>query len=194
MSNILGHFFEQINASKETEHLRLDFSVSPKLLKECWSNNSQAAEFLSHYVPVCFPSVSKKTTGIDIDVKLKEIKDAISFIVNELLENSMKYALGDRSSKSAISIYFHQQKIIIETENYISKSTAKKYQQAIQPLLDKDSSELLLERLEAQANNEIIGQLGLITILNDYPTTLGWKFETLSNDTIKINTQVQMGI
>ena len=189
MFELFGHYFEHTKVIEETEHLKLDLSVSPNLLNQCWNNNSLASDFLSHYIATCFPSISNHYKIPEI----KALKSTVSFIVNELLENSFKYALKNQPSSRNIAIYLHQKKLIIECENETSEIMSKKYQKSIDLLLHHDLDQLFLNRLENQAKSKSIGQLGLITILRDYPTTIGWKFKLFSNK-VKIKTQVQLEI
>jgi len=68
---------------------------------------------------------------------------------------------------------------VIFTNNSINSDLVHGFQAFIQELLTSDTNELYIQQLEKSAETDSEGSgLGLLTMINDYSATLGWKFET----------------
>jgi hypothetical protein len=191
MNTIFGNFDENLPPSQE--YLVLSFSPSSISLQQRWRNNGLSADFLADYLSTFFPSVDEEELNY-LD-KRAEIKSAVSYIANELLENAMKYTSDRSSSPISIQLYLNPDKIIFQVTNSVHADTAKKLQTHIEELTNSDPEELYLRQLEesAAAENSEISGLGFLTMVNDYGARLGWKFETLPQE-IAITTMVELQI
>ncbi|MEG4488277.1 DUF6272 family protein [Microcoleus sp. D2_18a_B4] len=192
MIQILGDFIEQAGSQ---EYLIIGFSPSSVPLKQRWRNNGLSADFLADYLTTFFPGNQDEPSTIE---RQAEIKSAVSYIANELLENAMKF--NDETSDYPIDIKLQLESdgVIVSVANSISPQAVDKFQAYIQELLASEPSELYLQRLEKNAadDNCTNSGLGLLTMLTDYTAKLGWKFQTVHKDpeVIAVTTMVQLTV
>ena len=174
MAQIFGDYIEDLNYSQE--YLVLRFSPSSISLQQRWRNNGLSADFLADYLTTFFPI--GKDSGISVE-RQAEIKSAVSYITNELLENSMKF--NDENSLLPISIQIHldNNKIIFVITNSIHLQMVANFQNYIRKLITSDPNKLYLSQVEENMEDETTDTsgLGLLTMINDYMVHLGWKFE-----------------
>jgi len=188
-----GNYLEKLPPFHE--QLTLDFSPSSAPPRKRWRNNGRSADFLADFLVTCLPEVE-----IDADrQRQSEIKDAVSYIANELLENAMKYSDQSQGTCTRIHLYFDGSCILFLTQNNIEAEAVQPFQVHIQELLEKDSQELYISRLEksVELDNNDSG-LGLLTMMNDYEAKLSWKFEQVKEGcgliAIAVTTMVQLEI
>ena len=192
MTQIFGDFIEQ---PASQEYLIIGFSPSSVPLKQRWRNNGLSADFLADYLTTFFPGNQDEPSTIE---RQAEIKSAVSYIANELLENAMKF--NDETSDYPIDIKLQLESdgVIFSVANSISPQAVDKFQAYIQQLLASEPSELYIERLEKNAADESCTNsgLGLLTMLTDYRAKLGWKFQTVHKDpeVIAVTTMVQLTV
>jgi hypothetical protein len=189
MTKIFGQFSEQAFSSEE--YLILGFSPSSIPLQQRWRNNGLSADFLADYMTTFFPN----DTNADGVEKQDEIKSAVSYIANELLENAMKFNDPNSQYPISIQIQLHSDHIVFSVTNSISPKASETFQAYIQKLIDSDPQELYLQQLEDNAQEENSGSsgLGLLTMLNDYMAKVGWKFQTIKKEQeiLTVTTMVQ---
>ena len=187
-----GDFIKNLPPCKE--YLILSFSPGSIPLRQRWRNNWLSADFLADYLSTFF--LGNTDCQADLD-KQAEVKSAVSYIANELLENSMKYSAKVASRPISIQIHLYPDLIIFQLTNSISLERTQQFQQHIKTLLDCDPCQLYIDLLEKNAldeNNRESG-LGFLTMLNDYDAELSWKFESLPQDTeVEVTTMVQLAI
>lgn len=190
MSQIFGDFITCLPLNQE--HLIVGFSPSSTSLKQRWRNNGLSADFLADYLTTFFPGNEDDPI---IAQKQTEIKSAVSYIANELLENAMKFNY-ENSIPISIQLHLQSDKIIFVISNSISLQQVDDFQLYIQTLLTSDLEELYISQLEksAEDENSQSSGLGLLTIINDYQAKLGWKFEQYKDDAnqILVTTMVQL--
>lgn len=170
MSEIFGNYDDY----KDTEeYLILSFSAQKARLKDIWGNNSLSANFLASFWGNFFPL--KKG---DEKMHQTEIKDSISFIANELLENALKYNHA-ASHIVKISLSLNIERLNFYVSNIVDPRTINDFKNYIQTLLKGDPGELFIRQLElnAEDDDKHDSRLGYLTLLNDYDADLGWKFE-----------------
>ena len=188
---ILGDFIQNLPPSQE--YLILSFSPSSIPLRQRWRNNCLSADFLADYLSTFFLGNNDRQPDSD---KQAEVKSAVSYIANELLENGMKYSTPMSSFPISIQIHLNPDLIIFQLTNSIPTPQSRQFQNHIQTLLDSDPDELYITQLEKNAleENEESG-LGLLTMLTDYGVKLGWKFEPLPQSAeVAVTTMVQLTI
>ena len=133
---------------------------------------------------------------------LENLRDAVKYVANELLENAMKF--NDESTLYPISLQFqlYSDHLMLSATNSTPKENVEHFQSFIQELLHCDLQEFYIRQIkraqenENTMNNKSTG-LGLLTMLDDYNAKLGWKFETIQEDAQTINvvtTMVQLPI
>ncbi|MEG4089249.1 DUF6272 family protein [Microcoleus sp. Pol12B4] len=192
MIQILGNFIEQ---PASQEYLIIGFSPSSVPLKQRWRNNGLSADFLADYLTTFFPGKQNEPSTIE---KQAEIKSAVSYIANELLENAMKFNNETSEYPIYIKLQLETDGVIFSVANSISPQAVDKFQAYIQQLLTSEPSELYIQQLEKNAADESCTNsgLGLLTMLTDYNAKLGWKFQTMQKDpeVIAVTTMVQLTV
>jgi hypothetical protein len=173
MQQIFGEFVEQGNGD---EYLIINFSSTSLLLQQRWRNIGLSADFLAEYWSTFFPVHDAPSQN-----KQNEIKGAINYIANELLENAMKFAYRPADHPVSLGLFLFQDEFKFYASNAIAPNAIAELQTRIEAILTEDSQKLYLEQIEKNAAEESSGsQLGLLTMVNDYQARLGWKFETSS--------------
>ncbi|MDJ1184086.1 DUF6272 family protein [Roseofilum casamattae] len=189
MVEFFGDYIDDLPESPE--YLIIGFSPSSVPLKQRWRNNGLSADFLADYLTTFFPAKDYKT-----EQQQAEIKSAVSYISNELLENAMKF--NDESVDLPISIrlQIRMDEIIFTTSNSIPRKNIKPFQEFLNKIAQSDPQTLYIEQLEnsAQDDSNVHSGLGLLTMLSDYAAKLGWKFETVPDypGVVKVTTMVQL--
>src|SRR5919199_1400442 len=193
MTQIFGDFRDELPVGQEG--LTIVFSPTSVPLKQRWRNNGLSADFMADYFSTFFPGDEEHTPEIDTQA---QVKSAVSFIANELLENAMKF--NDETSAQPISIrlQMHSDRLVFTATNSIHPQTVGKFQAFIKELTTADLDELYMRQLEKNAEDESESGsgLGLLTMMNDYQAKVGWKFETVQKDpeAIAVTTMVQLTV
>ena len=192
MIQTFGDFIE-LPASQE--YLIIGFSPSSVPLKQRWRNNGLSADFMADYLATFFPGNEDDSSTIE---RQAEIKSAVSYIANELLENAMKFNNETSEYPINIKLQLESEGVIFSVVNSISPQAVDKFQAYIQQLLASEPSELYIQQLEKNAAEESCTDsgLGLLTMLTDYTAKIGWKFQTVHQDpeVIAVTTLVQLRV
>ncbi|MFK5893350.1 MAG: ATP-binding protein [Pseudomonadota bacterium] len=192
LNEIIGQFSNIENISAQGEYLQLGFQPSSVPLKERWRNNGLSADFMGDYVTTFFPKNEKDPQSI---TRQAEIKSAVSYIANELLENAMKYSDENLEKSISISLILEQNQIIITETNFSKPTQALLYKDFATKLSISDPMEMYVEQLEASALGDGNSGLGFLTMINDYNAELAWKFTTPSEQSeTTITTEVRLPI
>ena len=192
MIQTFGDFIE-LPASQE--YLIIGFSPSSIPLKQRWRNNGLSADFMADYLATFFPGNEDDSSTSE---RQAEIKSAVSYIANELLENAMKFNNETSEYPIDIKLQLESDGVIFSVVNSISPQAVDKFQAYIQQLLTSEPSELYIQQLEKNAADESCTDcgLGLLTMLTDYTAKIGWKFQTVHQDpeVIAVTTLVQLRV
>ena len=179
MSQIFGEFIEEFPL--EHDSLELSFTSSSRPIKRRWRNNRLSAYFVADYFSTFLPIDEDDRDG---ENRLEASKNAISYVGNELLENAIKFNEDIKNYQVKFGIHFLEdmEKVtaVIFTKNSMTTQRVEKFQTFIKELLSANTHELYVQQIEKTAYYEHIeaSGLGLLTIINDYSATLGWKFES----------------
>lgn len=193
MTQIYGDFNEELPGGQEG--LTIVFSPTSVPLKQRWRNNGLSADFMADYFATFFPGSEEDATETDIKA---EVKSAVSFIANELLENAMKF--NDETSPHPISLRLQMDsdKLVFLATNSVNSKTIEKFQVFIEELMNSDPSELYIRQIEKNAEDETLdgSGLGFLTMMNDYPAEIGWKFQTLQENpgVVTLTTMVKLTV
>ncbi|MEM1394034.1 MAG: DUF6272 family protein [Cyanobacteria bacterium P01_H01_bin.150] len=191
-SQVFGDYVER---PQQDEHLTVGFSPSAIPIRKRWRNNGLSADYVANYLATFFPIKTDEPDSID---KLAEMKSAVSYIANELLENSMKYADTNALYPITLHTQIESNKIRLFVDNSILASQAEKFQTFIKELLNSDPDELFIRKLEenAEQENSSSSGLGFLTMINDYSARLGWKFHIVENDSpaMTVTTMVELAV
>jgi hypothetical protein len=190
VAQIFGDFIEP--SSQDQEYLKLGFSPTSIPLQQRWRNNGLSADFLADYLTTFFPSDDAEAQD-----RQAEIKSAVSYIANELLENAMKFSYAPARHAVSITMNLDQDNIRFYTTNCIDPASCEPFQTFVAELLAGDPQELYMERLEANAEGAEGGSgLGFLTMINDYNARLAWQFVYADNepDVVLVTAMVQLSV
>lgn len=193
MRKIFGHFIDELPDSQE--YLAIVFSPSSVPRRQRWRTNGLSADFMADYFTTFFPRSEVANTLIDTKA---EVNSVVSFIANELLENAMKFNDETTEYPISLTLQLHEDRLVFVATNSVNPQAVGKFQAIVQELATCDPGELLFHQLEKNAEDEThtSSGLGLLTMMNDYLASLGWKFETVHKDpeVITVTTMVQLMI
>lgn len=193
MIQIFGEYSDDLPPSEE--YLTLVFSPSAYPPDQRWGQNGISADFLADYFSTFFPSSPNPQTGLD---RKSEVKGAVGYIANELLENAMKFHDDLLPHQISVALQLHREKLVFVATNSVNPEQAEKFQGFIKDLLSSDPSEMYIHQLERNAEEEegTHSGLGFLTMINDYTAKLGWKFETPPSepDMVIVTTMVQLTV
>jgi hypothetical protein len=191
MPQIFGDYVEVKNHNQE--YLKIGFSPSSLPLQHRWRNNGLSADFLADYLTTFFPGENGEALE-----KRTEIKDAVSYIANELLENAMKFSYSPDQHPVSITMQLEHDNVRFYVQNSFDGQSLAAFQALVHDLLSGDPDELYMERLMANAEGEHEGGsgLGFLTMLTNYNARLAWKFEPVSDEpgVVTVTTMVQLAV
>lgn len=189
MSQVFGEFTEDF--SDRSEFLILGFSPSSLPIQLRWRTNGLSADFLGDYVKNFFPG----DTIAEIN-KQTEVRSAVSFIANELLENAMKYSDISAGQPINLAVSLFSDRLIFLSKNSLHQEAIGDFQSFLKEITTGDICEMYVEQVEKSATNEATENAGLgyLTMLMDYEAILGWKFDQSDNNTdvTMVSTMVQL--
>jgi hypothetical protein len=191
MPQIFGNYIDV--KFHNQEYLKIGFSPSSLPLQRRWRNNGLSADFLADYLTTFFPGEDEGDQE-----RQSEIKDAVSYVANELLENAMKFSYAPQEHPVSITIQLEQDHVRFYVQNSIECEYVAAFQAFIERLLSEDPDKLYMARLMANAEEEHEGRsgLGFLTMLNHYNAQLAWKFEAAGEDleTLTVTTMVNLTV
>src|ERR1700760_4596397 len=155
----------------ECEYLTLAFSPISAPLRTRWRNNGLSADFLGDYVTTFLPGDGAVPAR---ESRQNEIRHAVTYIANELLENAMKYHQPDVEIPIRIHLELAADHVRVSVSNGISDVQAERYRAFVEHLQQEDASELLLRQQEESATSAgaTMSGLGLLTMVSDYDAEL----------------------
>lgn len=192
MMEIFGQY-EELPLTEE--YLVIGFSPSSVPLKQRWRNNGLSADFLADYLVTFFPGSEDNPGSIE---RQKEIKGAVSYVANELLENAMKFNDEKIDYPISIRLQLKSDYVVFMITNSIPRERIAGFQDYIRELTTSDPGELYIQKIEnhVEEENTTSSGLGLLTMVLDYMATLGWKFEQVNNEPtiMAVTTMVKISI
>ncbi|MBN1218905.1 MAG: ATP-binding protein [Anaerolineae bacterium] len=185
MEQLFGPFVEEEACQ---EYLVVRFLPNSIPLQQRWRNTGLSADFLAEYWTTFFPAYDIPSRN-----RQREIRGAINYIANELLENVMKFSYQPANQPVSLGLYLYQDEFKFYASNAIDPAAVADFQRRIQTLLTEDTQELYLQQVERNAAGDSAGShLGLLTMINDYGANLAWKFEGV--EIIMVTTMVQLAV
>lgn len=165
-----------------SEFLQLSFSPLSAPLRSRWRNNGLSADFLGDYATTFLPAETGATPTQAV-ARTKEIRYAVTYVANELLENAMKYHVRECDAAIELQMELSPRRMVIRVCNAASGDQTRNYMSFADGIRDADPAELAARCFdEAPAPNpesgeyEDISGLGLITMMNDFNVKLDWNF------------------
>ncbi len=159
--------------SNAREYLTLAFSPISAPLRSRWRNNGLSADFLGDYVTTFLPAVPA------FENRQNQIRHAVTYIANELLENAMKYHQADVEIPIRIHLELAIDHITVSVSNGVSVVQAERYKAFVERFQEGNAGDLLLRQQEesARSSESSVSCLGLLTMISDYDAQLAWRFD-----------------
>lgn len=196
MHQTLGDFIDAFPPDQDA--LVLSFTPTSEHIRHRWRSQRLSAHFVADYLTNFLPLDDKNP---DTEKHVKEVKGAVGYIANELLENAMKFNLDSKRNKVKLGVHYLEGPTplaVMFTTNTVAPTGAAKFQTFIQKLLAADPEEMYMQQVEASLEDENAGMsgLGYLTMINDYQAKLGWRFESLPShaELISVTTVVQLPV
>jgi hypothetical protein len=185
MTRIFGHFVER--KDDRSEHLEIGFSPISIPIQQRWRNNGLSADFLADYLSTFFPGDDHAAAE-----RQAEIKSAVSYVANELLENAMKFSYTSSQHAISIAMYLEADAVSLYVTNSVDPHAVAAFQQTIARLLTEDTDTLYMEQL----THEDGSGLGYLTMLHDYGVALAWKFapSLQAPDVLTVTTMARLSV
>jgi hypothetical protein len=184
-AQMVGDFREELG-EKPTSHSILVLD-SGQMFKH-WRRVSLSSDFIARYYSYYFPYKEKAKERISRDAA----ENSISYILNELIENTAKYS-DARDKTVDIRVWLLQQEMVFKISNYVTPALAESFRKLAREILAGNPEELYIRRLER--NTETDGGdsgLGYLTLINDYGIGLSFKFEAVQPDLFQVTVQARM--
>jgi len=171
MTRIFGPFIAR--KDDDSEHLQIVFSPTSIPIQQRWRNNGLSADFLADYLSTFFPGDDSAAAE-----PYAELKSAVSYVANELLENAMKFSYAPSQHAISIAMYLAADAVSLYVTNSVDPHAVAAFQQAIARLLTEDTNTLYMAQLTHNTESDSAdgSSLGYLTMLHDYGVTLAWKF------------------
>jgi len=192
MAETFGNYEDISQArTQNQEYLNLSFSPSSIPIKQRWRNNGLSADFLGDYFTTFFPKSENDPASLR---RQSEIKNAVSYIANELLENAMKFSDERLNHPISIRLMLDKDRIIFSETNGVSREQADSFRTFINKVMSEDPNELYIQQLEENAMTDSSAGLGYLTMVNDYGAELAWYFEDVGDNGVAVTTEVKVAV
>jgi hypothetical protein len=182
---ILGQFTEE---PREKPLSQTSLTTSAADMLQNWRRVSLSSDFLARYYSYYFPYKEKAKQKISRD----EAENTISFVMNELIENTAKYA--DAQDKTVtIRIMLFESYIVFEVSNFLTPALAESFINLAREILVSNPEELYIRRLERNTESDSGDSgLGYLTLINDYGIQMGFKFQKIDAEFVQVTIQATM--
>src|SRR5262249_31969246 len=147
MTRIFGHFI--VRKDDQGEYLKIGFSPTSLPIQQRWRNNGLSADFLADYLSTFFPGDDRAAAE-----RQAELKSAVSYVANELLENAMKFSYAPSQHAISLAMYQEADAISLYVTNSVDPKSLVAFQQCIQRLLTEDPNDLYMEQLTSNVETE----------------------------------------
>ncbi len=181
VSHIFGDYKENLSGSDE--YLTIGFAPGRRPLKKRWENNELSADFIADYYKNFHVDQQESMGSQPDEFDTENIRDAVKYIANELLENAMKFQLGDAGVAAKIVLSLYDDEIIFSITNSLDAQQLDIFNTYIQHFTNNDPQTLYFDTMRASAKEENLENsgMGLLSMVCDYGATLGWKFNPTDN-------------
>ena len=178
---LFGDYQEDL--SESNEYLTMGFAPGSRPLQKRWKNNELSADFIADYYKNFHVDQKVSMENALTEIDIENIRDAVKYIANELLENAMKFQYQDEGVAAKIVLSLYDDKIVFSISNGIAEQQLAIFKAYIQRFISHDPHDLYFEVMRSSAKTENTNHsgMGLLSMVCDYGATLGWKFEVLAN-------------
>ena len=151
----------------------------------CWHHCATTSDFIADLFALRFQSSRND---------YKEIRHSIGYLVNELIENAVRFrAPGEIMIEASMD----SESFRVKVSNVVDGENASEFQSLLAEITVGDPSDLLIRRIEANAATPDMrrSRLGLLTLMSDYGARLAWIFSpTDESDRICLETYASIPI
>lgn len=170
MNEIIGSFDQEAcDAPKE-----IRIVLKQDRMNLGWTHCAQTADLFSHYLAHHFPG-TRENGWVD----RHEMTHSIGYLVNEIVENAFKF---NAAGSVAISTGLYHHAVVLVVSNQVAIEALEKFQNLLLEITSGNPGDLLLERIEYNAQHEKKASgLGYLTLMNDYGVVMGWQFQRVPN-------------
>jgi hypothetical protein len=137
MIRTFGHFIARKDG--QGEYLKIVFSPTLLPIQQRWRNNGLSADFLADYLTTFFPGDDRAVAECHA-----EIKSAVSYVANELLENAMKFSYAPSQHAISIAMFLEAEAVSLYVTNSVDPHAVAAFQQTITRLLTEDVDTLYM--------------------------------------------------
>ena len=191
MTRIFGDFIDK--QDERVEFLKIVFSPTSVPIQQRWRTNGLSADFLADYLSTFFPGDDRAAAE-----RQAELKSAVSYVANELLENAMKFSYAPSQHAIHLAMYLEAEAISLYVTNSIDPHAVAAFQQAIARLLTEDIDTLYMAQLahNAAGDSAASAGLGYLTMLHDYGVALAWQFapSLQDPDVVTVTTMARLSV
>lgn len=182
---ILGQFTEE---PREKPLSQISLVTNAADMLQNWRRVSLSSDFLAKYYSYYFPYKEKAKQKLSRD----EAENNISFVMNELIENTAKYA-DARDKTVTIKIMLLEDEVVFQVANYLTSGLAESFVNLVREILESNPEELYIKRLERNTETDSGDSgLGYLTLINDYGIRMGFKFEKIDSELVQVTIQARM--
>jgi len=184
MSEIIGVYSLDDSFS---EHMSL--TLYPDSFAVRWSLCNLTANFMAEYFGELFPDSDAE----DRLISREEISGAIGYVLNELVENAVKF---NQNGDINVTVGIGKEDLVCLVSNQIVNTAVPMLREKLLELTQEEPGELLRRQAEANADDpDSTGSgLGYLIIMNDYGVSLGWKLDPVSANSVCIRTMARLPI
>ena len=184
-TEILGSFREK-QAEEPASEAALELDCADLL--QHWRRVSLSSDFLAKYYSFYFPYREKAKGRISRETA----ENSISFVLNELIENTAKYSNTAETGVRA-RVLLLERAVLLEVSNSVSEALADEFQAGMREVLSGNTEELYISKLESNLQKaKSDSGLGFLTLINDYKIGLGFKFEKTGGEICRVTVQADM--
>src|SRR5919201_6557511 len=113
MTQIFGPFVAR--KDDQGEYLKIGFSPASIPIQQRWRNNGLSADFLADYLSAFFPGDTHAAAE-----RQAQLKSAVSYVANELLENAMKFSYAPAHHAIGLAMYLEAGTISLYVPNSVA--------------------------------------------------------------------------
>lgn len=124
----------------------------------------------------------------------KEVRHSIGYLVNELIENAVKFR---EPGEIIVEASMDADSFKVKVSNVVAGNTAATFQKLLSEITIGDPGDLLIQQIEANAADpDATGSgLGLLTLMSDYGARLAWIFSPVeSSNRVHVETYATIPI
>lgn len=190
MNQLFGDFKEEILANHKL--FKMDFFVHSIPIERRKQTRYLSIAFITDYLATLFPVDEEDINSYERQLQMKS---AVSYIANELLENSMKFNHESVKYPIEFGICFLEKVLVFVVSNCASEKTLESFKDFVHELTNSDIDALYFRQLKKGLEEKSEeSRLGFLSLITDYSAKLGWKIETVNKDPeiTTITTMVQL--